>query len=451
MQQQQKQKQKASIVTAAATKTNKEIINEYFDAMLTEINPSINYRKINGNTLNKLSCFHNDKPFANMKREDIISYLNSLRKSEDMDPLHKWIGTYNLHVGNLIRFFKWLYNPTKGMADRPKPDVISNIPKLRRKEQSVYKPSDLWTLEDDLVFLKWCPNTRDRCYHAISRDLSARPQEILDLRIKDVVFRQVGNKHYAEVLVNGKTGSRHLPLIDSLPYLKEWVDKHPQRNNKNACLICSMNRSSVGGPLTRNSLLEIYSSQYKKKYFPMLLRNPTISNEDKQKIRDLLRKPWNLYIRRHSSLTQKSKYLKEHILRQHAGWSPRSQMHLKYVHYFGNESSESILQEYGILPKDNAEADVLKPKQCPNCNEPNRPDQKFCIKCMIALTYDAYSETLESEKHKEDKLTKMEEEFSLMQSQMQTILSIMSSANSQDVKEQIAKQLIQQGVYRASN
>lgn len=98
MQQQQKQKQKASIITAAATKTNKEIINEYFDVMLTEINPSINYRKINGNTLNKLSSFHKDKPFANMKREDIISYLNSLRKSEDIDPLHKWIGTYNLHV-----------------------------------------------------------------------------------------------------------------------------------------------------------------------------------------------------------------------------------------------------------------------------------------------------------------------------------------------------------------
>ena len=72
MRQQQKQEQKASIITAAATETNKEIINEYFDAMLTEINPSINYRKINRNTLNKLSCFHKDKPFANMKREDIF-------------------------------------------------------------------------------------------------------------------------------------------------------------------------------------------------------------------------------------------------------------------------------------------------------------------------------------------------------------------------------------------
>ena len=282
---------------------------------------------------------------------------------------------------------------------------------MRRKETSIYKPTDLWTFEDDLVFLKWCPNKRDRCYHAISRDLSARPHEILNLKIKDIVYRQVGNKQYAEVLVNGKTGTRHLPLIDSLPYVKEWLDQHPQRNNRNAYLICTMIRKNIGGKLSRDSLFHIYARDYKQNYFPMLLRNLTISDEDKQKIRDLLRKPWNLYIRRHSSLTQKSKFLKEHILRQHAGWSPRSQMHLKYVHYFGNESSESILQEYGILPKDNQETDILRPKQCPNCNEPNRPDQKFCVKCMMVLTYDAYSETLEKEQRRESEVLKIKEKY----------------------------------------
>jgi hypothetical protein len=46
-------------------------------------------------------------------------------------------------------------------------------------------------------------------------------------------------------------------------------------------------------------------------------------------------------------------------------------MHLKYLHYFGNESSESLLEAYGIIPKDRQTADVLGPKQCPNCNEPN--------------------------------------------------------------------------------
>ena len=99
--------------------------------------------------------------------------------------------------------------------------------------------------------------------------------------------------------------------------------------------------------------------RYEKKYFPELLKDPTVPKEDKQNLHLLLRKPWNLYIRRHSALTQKSTMLKEHVLRQHAGWSPRSQMHLKYLHYYGNESSTSLLQEYGILPKNNEDdADI---------------------------------------------------------------------------------------------
>ena len=27
----------------------------------------------------------------------------------------------------------------------------------------------MWTPADDLLFLKYCPNKRDRCYHAVSR------------------------------------------------------------------------------------------------------------------------------------------------------------------------------------------------------------------------------------------------------------------------------------------
>jgi site-specific recombinase XerD len=302
-------------------------MKEYFEAMQTEINPSINYVKSNQTSLDLLLKFHNDKSLIDITREDLISYLNSLKKSEELDPLHKWIGTYNSRLRNFQRFFKWLYNPSLAPNQRPKPELLHNLPQLRRKETSIYKPTDLWTQEDDLVFLKWCSNKRDRCYHAISRDLSARPHEILSIRIKDVVFRQVNNKQYAEVLVNGKTGTRHLTLIDSLPYVKEWLDEHPQRSNRNSHLICTLIRSNVGGKLSRDSLIHIYMN-YKQNHFPSLLKDSTLSNEDKHKIRELLKKPWNLYIRRHSSLTQKSKFLKEHTLRQYAGWSQRSNMHL---------------------------------------------------------------------------------------------------------------------------
>jgi integrase/recombinase XerD len=371
-----------------AEQEKQQIINEYLKALEVEVNPSWSYQIITRKVLTKLAQFHDVKSFTNMDREDVLSYLNSLRKS---DKMHSWIGTYNLHLVILIRFFKWLYNLNSEVNQRPKPEVVQNIPQLKRKEVSIYKPSDLWTLEDDLVFLKYCPSARDRCYLAISRDLSARPHEILDLKIKDIIFKSAGNKQYAEVLVNGKTGTRHLPLIDSLPYVKEWSDQHPRRNDSNSYFICSLDRKNFAKQMSLRGLQGVFK-RYKDNYYLPLSKDSSVPNEDRQRIMDLLQKPWNPYIRRHSALTQKSAILKEHTLRQHAGWSPRSQMHLKYLHYYGNESSNSLLQEYGILPKDNEETDVLKPKQCPNCNEPNRPDQKFCVKCQLALTFDAHIE-----------------------------------------------------------
>ena len=63
------------------------------------------------------------------------------------------------------------------------------------------------------------------------------------------------------------------------------------------------------------TLHKIYES-YRDKLFPKLLDNPKVLPEDKQKIKELLKKPWNPYIRRHCALTQKSRILKEYTLRQ---------------------------------------------------------------------------------------------------------------------------------------
>lgn len=109
----------------------------------------------------------------------------------------------------IVRFFKWLYH-TELKQSKRNPSVIQDIPQLKRKEQSIYKTSDLWTEEDDLLFLKYCPSKRDRCYHTISRDTSCRVHEILKLKLKDIVFKMSQNYQYAEVYVNGKTGSRQI-------------------------------------------------------------------------------------------------------------------------------------------------------------------------------------------------------------------------------------------------
>jgi predicted nucleic acid-binding Zn ribbon protein len=115
---------------------------------------------------------------------------------------------------------------------------------------------------------------------------------------------------------------------------------------------------------------------------------------------------------------------------------------------FGNESNDSILEAYGIIPKDKRLSNVLKPKHCPSCNEPNKPDSKFCTKCRMVLTYDAYSETLESEKQKKDKLTVMEEQFNSMQSQLQSLLIAVTNMNDQNKVNEFAKTLFNSGLVK---
>ena len=244
--------------------------------MKREINPRLDYVKSTIQFLSELSraiCI--EKHFVDMTRDDILFYLDKCRKPENEDPLHKWIGSYNLKRIILMRFFKWLYYPNiaspkrrnKLSIEENKPECIFGIPQLKRKEISCYKPTDLWTQEDDLIFLKWVTNKRDRCFHTMARDLSARPHEILSLKIKDIVFKAVDKYQYAEVLVNGKTGTRHIPLIQSIPYIKDWLSSHPSRNNPKSPLFVGLGRCSMGRQLTVSGLYNIYKD-YKDVFFP---------------------------------------------------------------------------------------------------------------------------------------------------------------------------------------
>jgi len=126
---------------------NALVIIDYITSMRTEINLSDNYRRDLIILLCRFSRTNHHKPFEQITRQDVISFLDSFRKAEDIDSLHKWIGTYNLYRTHVLCYFKWLYYPGIQANKRPKPGVIKNIPKLRRKEQSIYKPTDLWTQE----------------------------------------------------------------------------------------------------------------------------------------------------------------------------------------------------------------------------------------------------------------------------------------------------------------
>jgi len=388
------------------TRISKEkciVIIAYILAMQTEINPSERYRIDTIHKLKHLAEFHRSKSFRDMTRQDILDYLDRLRKPEQVDPLHRWIGSYELTRIVLLRFFRWLYYPDISPSfKRPKPDLMDNIPKIKRREVSTYKPTDLWTEEDDMLFYKYCPSVRDRCWHAVSRDTACRPHELLKLKIKDVVVQQLDNGYQvARITVNGKTGTRHVRLNNSYPRLKEWLSVgHPYAGNPNAPLFCGMGKRNTGKSLASHTMHTVYDN-YKTERFPLLLQDPFTPEEDKRKIRELLKKPWNPYIRRHTAATEISKASKDSVLiDQYMGWSHAGNTRQKYQHYYNDDSFDAMLTVMdGLTPPANStnqgKKGLLKPKQCPNCDESNKPEAKFCTKCKFVLSFDAFNEAIE--------------------------------------------------------
>jgi integrase len=74
----------------------------------------------------------------------------------------------------------------------------------------------------------------------MANDTSARPHELLNLKIKDVKFKITPNRiQYAEILVSGKTKPRTLPLFSSIPYVKEWLLDHPTADNSESWIFVS--------------------------------------------------------------------------------------------------------------------------------------------------------------------------------------------------------------------
>jgi hypothetical protein len=153
-------------------------------------------------------------------------------------------------------------------------------------------------------------------------------------------------------------------------------------------------------------------------HFTQLLQDPLVPEEDKRKIRDLLQKRWNPYIRRHTAATEISKSLKDSVLiDQYMGWSHSGNTRQKYQHYYNDDSFDAMLTVMdGLTPPstivNSKKKGLLKPRQCPNCNETNTPESRFCTKCKFVLSFDAFNEATQGAEESKKRLERLEKTMS---------------------------------------
>ena len=285
------------------------------------------YRQVTINTLKQLSEFKDRAPkdqipFKRMTYDDILAFLNRLKKKDEEDPLHHWIGTYNGNRITIIRFFKWLYFPLLEQKKRPKPEVVQTIVKLTRKEEEIYDDGDLWDDPDcNRMFFKYATSLRDKAFHALMLDTITRPKGLMNAKIKDLHIRDEGfNQKHAIITVVEKSGKRKDKLIvKSLPYLRDWLSAggngHPNPDNPEAYIFCSVGKKNRGRKLSRQAFSHQYI-YYRTEFFPNLLESPNVPEEDKKIIKEkMLTRPFTPYILRHTSINEKRHSMEDSDLR----------------------------------------------------------------------------------------------------------------------------------------
>ena len=256
---------------------------------------------------------------------------------------------------------------------------------------------------------------RNKAILSLLWDLNARPHEVTLLKIKHIRLKEKYGE--GEVPHEAKTGSGPILLTCSFPYVRDWLNEHPFKNEPNARLICNLIN---GAPITPDSIDKVMK-QLRERIIRLLENGEIETTKEKEKLEYLLKtKKWNPYCIRHSAITADSDYLPEYALKKKVRWSMNSKQGARYIkRRMGNDLKEKILSYNGII----SEIEVKKKPSihiCPRCELINTIENKYCSKCSYPLVPQAFEEIKESEELKLKELeTKYQNDMKELKEEME--------------------------------
>ena len=345
---------------ANISERNKEIIKEFVSSCIAEGIGKLRVTKYIF-TLKSIALSLN-KDFDKVTKEDLVKFVRDIELRDDYSD---W--TKNDYKVALKKFYKWL----KGNGEEYPPEV--KWIKSGRRIKNGKLPDELITHDEVKAMADAATSLRDRAIVLTLYESGARAGELLNMKIKDVVFDNYG----ALVMLNGKTGMRRIRLIASVPALSEWLSVHPFKNDKEAWLWLGVSPTNRNERLSYAGLVKLLNELAK---------------------RANVNKPVNPHNFRHSRATELAKHLTEAQLCQVMGWVQGSKQAATYVHLSQRDTDKAILSMYGLLEKEEKEEGKLISVTCPRCGYKNYPGSKFCSRCGMALDVKAAMEADERDK-----------------------------------------------------
>ncbi|NIO23063.1 MAG: tyrosine-type recombinase/integrase [Candidatus Aenigmarchaeota archaeon] len=293
------------------------------------------------------------KDFKKAEKEDIQRVLAELEKNQSYSAWTK----YDFRV-MIKRFYKWLEGD-----DEVYPKKVRWIKSwaVVKKARGVL-PDELLTVEEIKAMIENCYNIRDKAIISVLYESGFRVSEFLGMRIKHVDFS--GDLAHITFEIEGaKTGMRKIPLINSIPYLANWIGNHPSQNDPNSYVWISNGHVNHNQPMCYGNLMD-------------LLRKIAVRAGVKKRVN-----PHNF---RHSKATEMAKSLTEYQLCLYFGWK-KSATASTYVHLAGRDLDIAIRELAGLSTPEQKKNE-LEPIKCPRCEKTNEPTAKMCNRCGLILS-----------------------------------------------------------------
>lgn len=272
-------------------KQNMSTIMDFYNYM-QEQGSSENHKINNLKVVIGFAKYLGDKSFLDINRkEQILSYLNGKVKDPQLDPDKRWITTWNHYLNRTKLFYRWLYNfhlrcQLQVSSDEERNDWITpdfvKIKQKLSKRISPYLETEIWERDELMTIVKYDPYIRNKAILTLLWDLDARPHEITLLKIKHVRLKEKYGE--GEIPHEAKTGAGPVLLMCSFPYVRDWLNEHPFRNEPNARLICNM----ITGATLNPKVLWNIINQLKKRIKRLLENGEIESKEEKDKLKNML-------------------------------------------------------------------------------------------------------------------------------------------------------------------
>lgn len=338
-----------------------------------------------------------NKSFRKAAKEDIVTVMQKIEGKG----FAAW--TLQNYKIALKKFYKWL-KPQSNSREYPK-EVAWIKTTIKDKDRKL--PEEMLTTDEVKKLAGITDNIRDRALILALYESGCRPEELMSLQYKNVIF----DKYGAVFIVNGKRGMRRVRLIVASSALAEWKSSHPTKNPDDPlwtnrvhkgksvrCTDCSHAWIAIAKsprcPKCRSYSIEELSEG--RLYAP-LTYNGLYSLLTRLLKRAGIKKRCHPYLFRHSRATELAKSLKEAQLKELFGWTQSSNAAATYVHLSGRDVDDTLLRLHGLLEETEKE-DGFKGIKCPRCKQVNLPKSAFCSNCGMALDIKTVMEIGETDK-----------------------------------------------------